>query len=40
VLTRGIQDGARASKLIADISSIVYSRNSARAATGSQQITH
>ena len=29
VLTRGIQDGARASKLIADISSIVYARNSA-----------
>ena len=31
VLTRGIQDGAKASKLIADISSIVYARNSARA---------
>ena len=31
VLTRGIQDGAKSSKLIADISSIVYARNSARA---------
>jgi beta-lactamase class A len=29
-LTRGIQDGAKASKLIADISSIVYARNGAR----------
>jgi beta-lactamase class A len=28
VLTRGIPDGAKASKLIADISSIVYARNS------------
>jgi beta-lactamase class A len=27
VLTRGIQDGARSSKLIADISSIIYARN-------------
>ena len=36
VLTRGIQDGTRASKLIADISSIIYARNSARSvfATG------
>lgn len=32
VLTRGIQDGARASKLIADISSMVYAHNSAGAA--------
>jgi beta-lactamase class A len=40
VLTRGIQDGAKASKLIADISSIVYARNTARAETGSQQVTH
>jgi len=31
VLTRGIQDGARSSRLIADISSIVYARNSAHA---------
>lgn len=31
VLTRGIQDGARSSKLIADISSIIYARNSSRA---------
>jgi beta-lactamase class A len=31
VLTRGIQDGARSGKLIADISSIIYARNSARA---------
>ncbi|MEA2766635.1 MAG: beta-lactamase class, partial [Gemmatimonadaceae bacterium] len=31
VLTRGIQDGTRSSKLIADISSIVYARNSIRA---------
>jgi beta-lactamase class A len=31
VLTRGIQDGAKSSKLIADISSIVYERNTARA---------
>jgi beta-lactamase class A len=30
VLTRGIQDGVRSSKLIADISSMVYARNSAR----------
>ena len=40
VLTRGIQDGAKASKLIADISSIVYARNSARADAGSAQINH
>ena len=40
VLTRGIQDGAKSSKLIADISSIVYARNSARADAGSRQITH
>jgi beta-lactamase class A len=39
VLTRGIQDGAKASKLIADISSIVYGRNSAHATTPSAQIT-
>jgi beta-lactamase class A len=31
VLTRGIQDGVRSSKLIADISSMVYARNRARA---------
>jgi beta-lactamase class A len=30
VLTRGVQDGARSSKLIADISSIVYARNGVR----------
>ena len=30
VLTRGIQDGVESSKLIADISSIIYARNSAR----------
>jgi beta-lactamase class A len=30
VLTRGIQDSAKANKLIADISSIVYARNSSR----------
>jgi beta-lactamase class A len=39
VLTRGIQDGAKASKLIADISSIVYARNSGRAGTQSTQIS-
>jgi beta-lactamase class A len=39
VLTRGIQDGARSSRLIADISSIVYARNSARANTPSGQST-
>jgi len=39
VLTRGIQDGTKASKLIADISSIVYARNSARADV-SRQVTH
>ncbi len=39
VLTRGIQDGARASKLIADISSIVHARNSAHANTPSGQIS-
>ena len=39
VLTRGIQDGAKASKLIADISSIVYARNSGRADHPSRQIT-
>jgi len=39
VLTRGIQDGARASKLIADISSIVYARNSARPLPRSGQLT-
>jgi beta-lactamase class A len=39
VLTRGIQDGAKASKLIADISSIVYARNSGRAGTQSRQIS-
>ncbi len=31
VLTRGIADGARSSKLIADISSLIYSHNSSRA---------
>jgi beta-lactamase class A len=31
VLTRGLQDGAKSSRLIADISSIVYGRNSSRA---------
>ncbi|MEA2761384.1 MAG: beta-lactamase class [Gemmatimonadaceae bacterium] len=40
VLTRGIQDGARASKLIADISSIVYARNAARVNTPSGLLTH
>jgi beta-lactamase class A len=39
VLTRGIQDGARSSKLIADISAIVYSRNSSHATIPSGQIT-
>ena len=39
VLTRGIQDGARANKLIADISSIIYARNSAHANTPPGQIT-
>jgi beta-lactamase class A len=39
VLTRGIQDGAKASKLVADISSIVYARNSERANHTSRQIT-
>jgi beta-lactamase class A len=39
VLTRGIQDGARASRLIADISSIVYARNVAHANTPSGQTT-
>ena len=39
VLTRGIQDGTKASKLIADISSIVYARNSARADVP-RQVTH
>lgn len=39
VVTRGIQDGAKASKLIADISSIVYARNSWRADHPSRQIT-
>jgi beta-lactamase class A len=39
VLTRGIQDSARASKLIADISSIVYARNSAHAHIRPGQIT-
>lgn len=34
VLTRGIQDGAKSSKLIADISSIIYARNSARSGAG------
>jgi beta-lactamase class A len=29
VLTRGIQDGAESSKLIADVSSLIYARNSA-----------
>lgn len=33
VLTRGIQDGTRSSKLIADISSIVYARNGTRTKT-------
>jgi beta-lactamase class A len=32
VLTRGITDGSRSSRLIADISSIIYSRNSSRRA--------
>jgi beta-lactamase class A len=39
VLTRGIQDGVRSSKLIADISSIVYARNSAHADIRREQIT-
>jgi beta-lactamase class A len=33
VLTRGIQDGARSSKLIADISSIIFAHNISRAAS-------
>ncbi len=39
VLTRGIQDGAKASRLIADISSIVYARNSARADAQAGHVT-
>jgi len=39
VLTRGIQDGAKASKLIADISSIIYARNSERANHPFGQVT-
>ena len=39
VLTRGIQDGTRSSKLIADISAIIYARNSARTKASSRQIT-
>jgi beta-lactamase class A len=39
VLTRGIQDGIRSSKLIADISSIVYARNTAHANNPSGKIT-
>ncbi|MDQ6770905.1 MAG: class A beta-lactamase-related serine hydrolase [Gemmatimonadota bacterium] len=39
VLTRGIQDGAKSSKLIADISSIVYARNSAAKNTTAGHIT-
>jgi beta-lactamase class A len=35
VLTRGIQDGARASKLIADISSIIYAHNAVAASPSS-----
>ena len=33
VLTRGIADGAKSSKLIADISSLIYARNSARSSS-------
>jgi beta-lactamase class A len=39
VLTRGIQDGAKASKLISDISSIVYARNTASAGPTSGTLT-
>jgi beta-lactamase class A len=39
VLTRGIQDGAKASRLIADISAIVYARNSAGADARARRIT-
>lgn len=39
VLTRGIQDGTKSSKLIADISSIVYAWNSSRANTLSGPFT-
>jgi len=39
VLTRGIQDGVKSSKLIADISSIVYAWNSSRANTLSGPFT-
>jgi len=39
VLTRGIQDGVKSSKLIADISSIVYAWNSSRANTLSGPLT-
>jgi beta-lactamase class A len=39
VLTRGIKDAAKSSKLIADISSIIYARNSARATIRSGQTT-
>ncbi|HZE09788.1 MAG TPA: serine hydrolase [Gemmatimonadaceae bacterium] len=39
VLTRGIQDGAKANKLIADISSIVYARNTSRANLGNSSAT-
>jgi len=37
VLTRGITDGARANKLIADISALVYAHNAATAASRSAQ---
>jgi hypothetical protein len=39
VLTRGIQDGAKSGKLIADISSIIYARNTASAGVQSGHTT-
>jgi beta-lactamase class A len=39
VLTRGIQDGAKSGKLIADISSIIYARNTASAGAQSGHTT-
>ena len=37
VLTRGIVDGAKASKLISDISSLIYSRNASRMAPATRE---
>jgi beta-lactamase class A len=39
VLTRGIQDGTKSSRLIADISSLIYARNSARSASTAHSIS-